>query len=287
MRESYLDIEGRRIWYSVYGVGAAGTPLLAVHGGPGFLSMPEVISDLSSARPVYFYDQYGCGRSGRAADASAYTMESYVEELEQVRRELKLDDVFIMAFSWGTALACAWMLRKQPAGVKGLILCGPLLSTPRWDADQRENISRMPDAVRQAIENGEAGADYGDAYQDAMMAYYYRHVCRLQPWPDYLNEALAQMNPDVYNTMWGPSEFTVTGTLRDLDLVPELHRITVPVLLVCGDNDEAGVKTVKDYQAAFPSAGMAVIPEASHLHHLEQPELFKAIVNGFMEAREQ
>jgi hypothetical protein len=31
---------------------------------------------------------------------------------------------------------------------------------------------------------------------------------------------------------------------------------------------------------------MAVIPRASHLHHLEQPEIFKAVVGGFLDAVE-
>jgi proline iminopeptidase len=282
MHEGFLMINGHRIWYSVYGEAKKGTPLLVLHGGPGFLSMPEVVRDLASDRPVYFYDQYGCGRSDRAQDRADYTVKGYVRELGEVRRKLGLARVYLMGFSWGTALACAYMLDREPAGVEGLVLCGPYLSTARWDGDQRANIARMPEEVRMAIEEGERKADYGDPYQAAMMEYYRRHVCRLDPWPDSLQKALSRLNPNVYQTLWGPSEFTITGTLRDLDLLPDLHRISRPVLLVCGDADEAGVKTVKDYQMAFPDARMAVIPHASHLHQIEQPRIFKAVVRGFL-----
>lgn len=213
-------------------------------------------------------------------------MEEYVKELAAVRRALKLDNVFLLGFSWGTALIGSYLLQEGTAGVKGIILSGPLLSTARWDADQREHISRMPEDVRKAIEHGEAAADYGEAYQEAMMAYYYRHVCRLQPWPETLQTAFGGLNADVYNAMWGPSEFTCTGTLKDLDLVPDLHRITLPVLLTCGDNDEAGVKTVKDFQLAFANASMAVLPDASHLHHIEQPELYKLAAGRFLAAHD-
>jgi proline iminopeptidase len=209
-------------------------------------------------------------------------VKGYVRELGEVRRKLGLARVYLMGFSWGTALACAYMLDREPAGVEGLVLCGPYLSTARWDGDQRANIARMPEEVRMAIEEGERKADYGDPYQAAMMEYYRRHVCRLDPWPDSLQKALSRLNPNVYQTLWGPSEFTITGTLRDLDLLPDLHRISRPVLLVCGDADEAGVKTVKDYQMAFPDARMAVIPHASHLHQIEQPRIFKAVVRGFL-----
>ena len=282
MREGFIEVGGKNIWYSLYGENQKSTPLLVVHGGPGFVTMPQVVSDFSKDRPVYFYDQLGCGKSDRAEDNSFYTVDYYVNELAEVKRRLNLDDVYLLGFSWGTALICSYMLYEKPAAIKGLILCGPLLSTPRWDADQRANISDMPDRIREAIESGEDAQDYGENYQSAMMEYYYKHVCRLHPWPDYVEDALSKLNPDVYNTMWGPSEFTITGTLKDFDLLPRLDEIGLPVLLTCGDYDEAGVKTVKDYHMAFPDASMAVIPYSAHLHHIEQPEIFKAIVNNFL-----
>jgi len=282
MREGFIERDEGRIWYSAYGEGGAATPILALHGGPGFLSMPQVVSDLAEKRPVYFYDQLGCGRSDRAPDPTCYSVERYVEELAEVRLRLGLTSLYLMGFSWGTALACSYALRHGLDGLEGLILCGPYLSTARWDADQRANISRMPMAARDAIEAGERSGDFGKAYEDAMMEYYARHVCRLSPWPDYLQDAFSRLNPDVYHSMWGMSEFTISGTLSGLDLVPDLPRLAIPVLLICGDDDEADPRTVKEYQSAFPDASMAVIPGASHLHHLERPEIFKAIVDDFL-----
>ncbi|HVO77690.1 MAG TPA: proline iminopeptidase-family hydrolase, partial [Methanomassiliicoccales archaeon] len=246
MREGFIESEGHRLWYSVYGEKKRGTPLLVLHGGPGFMSLPQVVSDLADERPVYFYDQLGCGRSERAAAKSYYSLDNYVNELAAVQQELELDEVILMGFSWGTTLACSYMLSKRPKGVKGMVLSGPYLSTARWDADQRENIARLPKKVREAIEEGERNASYGERYRAAMMEYYRRHVCILDPWPDFVQEALSKMSMDVYGTMWGASEFTITGTLKNLDLVPKLRKIEVPVLLTCGDRDEAGVKTVKD-----------------------------------------
>jgi proline iminopeptidase len=282
MREGFLELGYGKIWYSVYGEGLKGTPILAVHGGPGFLSMPQVISELAVDRPVYFYDQLGCGRSDKASDLDQYSIEHYVDELAEVRKSLGLTAVFLMGFSWGTALVCSYALERGLKGIAGLLLCGPYLSTSLWDRDQRANIARMPEASRNAIEHGEREGDFGEAYQSAMIEYYARHVCRLSPWPDCVQDAFSKLNPEVYNRMWGPSEFTITGTLRDFDLLPSLKKIAIPVLLVCGDNDEADPRTVKEYQLAFPDASMAVVPGASHLHHIERPELFKTIVKNFL-----
>ena len=284
MREGYINISRHRTWFAVYGYEKTGTPLLVLHGGPGFLTMTEVVRDLSVDRPVYFYDQFGCGKSERSVDKSDYSLETYLDELDSVIKELKLSNLYLMGFSWGAALACAYMIKKEHTGVSGLILCGPLLSTTLWYNDQRNLISQMPDSVRLAIETGEATADYGKDYQAAMMEYYYRHVCRLQPWPEFLNKAFSNLNTDVYEKMWGPSEFTISGTLRSLDLTPDLQMIKVPVILTCGDNDEVSVETLKDYQEAFPDARLTVIPDASHLHHIEQPDIFKVIVNQFLQS---
>ena len=282
MREGFVTTPNGKIWYSVYGEEQTKTPLLAIHGGPGFLSMTDGMEELWRDRPVDFYDQLGCGRSDRAADANFYSVANYVEELKTVRAALGLTEVVLMGFSWGCALTCAYLLAERPAGVRGVALCAPYLSTPLWDADQRKNIALMPPTIRMAIENGEATGDYGEDYQAAMMAYYERHICALSPWPDSLQAAMGLMNEEVYQAMWGPSEFTITGKLKDFDLTLRLGEIPQPVLLTCGDRDEAGVKTVKDFQLAFSNARMAVIPQAAHLHQLERPAIFTAVVQDFL-----
>lgn len=283
LKEGFVSTAGGRIWYGVYGEDRPGVPLLVVHGGPGFLTMTDTVREMADERPVYFYDQLGSGGSDRAPDPEYYSPDRFVDELEAVRAALPLAEVFLMGFSWGTALICAYMLAKRPPGVKGLILSAPFLSTPRWDRDQRAHIARMPAAVRSAIEEGEAAGDYGEAYQAAMMAYYRRHVCVLDPWPASLEEAFGRLSAEVYHTLWGPSEFTITGKLKDFDLMDRLGAIAEPVLLTCGDADEADPATVRAYQLAFPRAAMAVLPWASHLHQIEQPDLYQRIVRDFLQ----
>jgi proline iminopeptidase len=244
--------------------------------------MPEGLESLWQERPVWFYDQLGCGRSDRASDPAFYSVAYYVEELALLREALGLGEVFLMGFSWGCALTCSYVLEKRPAGVRGILLCAPYLSSPAWDADQRRNIALMPPEARAAIEAGEATGDYGEAYQEAMMAYYRRHLCLLDPWPPCIEEAFPKLNPEVYQTLWGPSEFTITGKLKDFDLTERLGQIRQPVLLTCGDRDEAGVATVKGFQQRFPEARMAVIPMASHLHQIERTAIFAALVRDFL-----
>jgi proline iminopeptidase len=110
VREGFIEVGGKNIWYSLYGENQKSTPLLVVHGGPGFVTMPQVVSDFAKDRPVYFYDQLGCGKSDRAEDSYFYSVDYYVRELAEVRRRLNPDDVYLTGFSWGTALICSYML---------------------------------------------------------------------------------------------------------------------------------------------------------------------------------
>ncbi len=284
VKEGFIDVTGGRVWYRIAGADKPGIPLLVLHGGPGathdYLTSLEALAD---ERPVIFYDQLGGGNSDRPADPGLWTVSRFVEELEQVRTALQLKQLHILGQSWGTMLGVEYMLRKKPTGVHRLILSAPYLSTARWVADQRQAIKQLPAAVQETILAHEASGDFASpAYQETMLAFYRKHLCRLDPWPDNLNRTMEKMGIEVYMQMWGPSEFTMTGSLAKADLCGQLNQITIPVLFTCGEFDEATPATTRFYQELIPGAKIYVFKDASHSHHLEKPDEFNAVVRAFM-----
>ncbi|WP_422487144.1 proline iminopeptidase-family hydrolase [Gudongella sp. DL1XJH-153] len=282
VKEGFIETEKGRIWYSVYGEDKKGVPLLVVHGGPGFLSMPQVIKDLADERPVYFYDQLGCGKSDKAENPEEYSVENYVRELDEVIRDIGLSEVILFGHSWGAGLVCSHLLDMKPEVVKKLVLSSPYLSTPKWEEDMKKLVSKLPESMVEIVRKAEETNEYGEEYFGVMMEFYKRHMYTHIPFPDYLMEAFGAINQEVYGMLWGPSEFEITGKLKSFDLSPRLGEITVPVLLICGDQDEMDVRTIRDFQMAIPNAQMAVIPDAGHMNHLEKPEIFKAIARDFL-----
>jgi len=283
-REGYLDLKHGRVWYAMYGLEAPGIPLLTLHGGPGAPhDYLEPLAALADERPVIFYDQLGCGNSDRPEDCSLWTVEYFMEELAQTRENLNLERVHLLGQSWGCMLATEYLLSGQRKGVESLIYSSPCLSSPRFIADQRAHLANMPDEARSVIEACEAHGDFANpAYEEAMMAYYAKHVCRLDPWPDCMNRTLEKLGHAVYGSMWGPSEFTMTGTLKDYDLTGRLNEIKLPTLLICGRHDETPPETTAYYQSLLPDAEMVVIEDASHECHLEQPEIYLAALRKFL-----
>ena len=283
-REGFIPVPGGNVWFRMFGADKPGTPLLVLHGGPGIphdYLLP--VSALADERPVVFYDQLGCGNSDKTEDHSLLTVERFIEELARVRAALGLDTVHILGQSWGSMLAVEYMLAKPPAGVRSLILSGPCLSASRWKADQRQYVSELPKKTRETILRNEAAGTFSDPeYQDAMMEYYRLHVCRLDPWPDCLMRSMERFALPVYQYMWGPSEFTITGTLRGFECSERLRRISAPVLFTCGRYDEATPGTTAYYQEMLPGSELRVFENASHSHHLEQEPEYLAVVRKFL-----
>lgn len=282
--EGYIATETGRIWFKIAGTGRIGIPLLLLHGGPGAShDYFESLAALADERPVIFYDQLGCGNSDRSEDMSVYTVENYVKEVGEVRRALGLDEVHILGQSWGGGLAAAYFIEEQPVGAKSLILSSPLLDSERWISDQKKYLSGMPADIQEKVRVGEETGDYDSAdYQEAMNEYYAIHLCRLDPWPPLLVRAFEKISLPVYMHMWGPSEFTCTGTLKNFSLTGNLGEIDVPVLFICGEYDEAAPSTMKYFQDLVDNSELLVIEDASHENHIEKEDEYVSAVRNFL-----
>ena len=82
--------------------------------------------------------------------------------------------------------------------------------------------------------------------------------------------------------MWGPTEFTVTGTLLDFDRTDRLHELELPVMFIVGRYDEVRPETMFEYQRLIPGSVVEVIEDAGHMIMEDQPERFNAAVQEFL-----
>src|SRR5262249_20028114 len=108
------------------------------------------------------------------------------------------------------------------------------------------------------------------------------------PWPEYVQRALSpeKMGQQVYVHMNGPSEFSITGTLKTYERVDRLKEITTPTLFICGRYDEATPAATEYYHRNAPGSEFEVIENASHLSWTEQPAAFIRTVGEFVRRSE-
>jgi len=118
-------------------------------------------------------------------------------------------------------------------------------------------------------------------YEEAAMVFYRRHLCRLDPWPDFVNRSFELANLELYGALWGNTEFNATGLLKDYDASSRLARIEAPTLYTCGEFDESTPAACTRFAELTPNAEVRLIPGASHMAFAESPALYMSILREF------
>lgn len=288
-----IPFRGFSTWVRVVGERESGgkAPLLVLHGGPGAAhDYLEPLGELAgTGRRVVFYDQLGCGRSSHPHDPSLWSVELFVEEVAAVREALGLDRVHLLGQSWGGMLAMEVALSRAP-GLVSLVLANAPASMPLWVAETgRLRAGLPPEAQAILLRHEEAGTTSDPGYEEAMQPFYRRHVCRVEPLPEFVQRSFAQLaeDPEVYHVMNGPSEFHVTGKLRGWDVSSRLGEIRLPTLVLGGVHDEASPVVTAAVHQGIPGSEYVLFEESSHMPHVEEPARFRDVVAGFLERAER
>ncbi len=285
--EGYVEVEGGEIWYKVLGEGTA-TPLLLIHGGPGGTHRYFYeLEPLSKERPIILFDQLGTGRSGYHTDTTLLKVDKFVEQVHQLKKHLKLDEFYVLGHSWGAALELEYY-QAHPEGIEAIIFSSPYVSTPIWTADADTLIMNLPDSVQAYIAVAEESGDYASKeYQYANDLYWSRFGLRSEFKQHPLDTVPAPSNSFIYNYMWGPSEFTAVGTLKNYDNSEALNDVKVATLFVTGEYDEARPETVRRFHQMVPGSQFAVIENAGHSTARDNSEQYNEVIKAFMNKLEE
>jgi L-proline amide hydrolase len=291
--EGTLDWDAGTTWYRVVGDGER-PPLVLLHGGPG--APHDYLEPLASlaretGRACVFYDQIGCGRSQHMPDAPRefWTVELFCRELEALIEHLGIGDRYhVLGQSWGGMLGMEHAVRR-PAGLRSLVVANSPASIALWIEEANRLRTELPPDVQETLTRHESdGTTDSSEYQQAMMVFYERHLCRIVPFPEELQRTFDKLeeDPTVYQTMNGPSEFHVVGKLLGWDITPRLGEVEVPVLVISGEYDEATPAVVQPLVDALRDVRWELFEGASHSTHLEDPQRFRALVTSFLAAND-
>jgi len=291
--EGFIPFRGHRTWYRVHGDGEerGRQPVLVLHGGPGLpCDYLEPLADLAaSGRRIIFYDQLGCGNSDHVDDPSLWTVELFVEEVVAVRRALGLEAIHLLGHSWGGMLALEYVLTR-PVGITSLVLASATPSMPLLVTELHRLRDELPAEIREIIGRCEAnGTTDSEEYGEAVSAFLDRHFCRLPSLPDCLARSFAKLGeaPQVCQTMFGTAQFDVTGTLNRWDASSRPPEIKVPTLLTSGRHDQMTPMVTNMLHEGIRGSEWALFEDSSHMAHLEEPALYRAVILEFLERVER
>lgn len=278
---------GGRVYVRVNGdLAGPRAPIVMIHGGPGgtHASFLEALP-LADERAVILYDQLDTGRSDRPGNRANWRVPRFVDELEAIRSGLGVARWHVLGASWGGTIALEYGARR-PAALAGLALASPLVSTRSWLADATALIGDLPPAIRQALERcGALTLAQPPVTCDApTRAFYAAFNRRLPAAADVAAYSQGVSgNRDMYQAMWGASEFVSSGSLKDYDGEPLLAKLEGKrTLFLCGQYDEARPVTTGAFAARVPGAEFAVVPGAAHGLFNDRPAETIALLRGWL-----
>ncbi|WP_298216776.1 proline iminopeptidase-family hydrolase [Acidocella sp.] len=270
-----------------YSFGSGPEVLFCLNGGPGLPC--DYVRDSHSflaenGYRVVAFDQLGCGASDRPTDPRLWTLDRYVEEVETVRTRLNLGIVHLLGQSWGTWLGIEYAL-TYPEAFKTITLANGAANIPHLITElERLRYALGHETVAMMQRHEAEGTTDHPEYQGAIAVLNYRHVCRLQDWPEAVKASLDDWNQGPYNAIQGPNEFCYTGSIKDWNRVPDLHRLTQPALVMCGLHDELTPACSRLIHQNLPQSRIKVFQNSSHMPFWEEPEEYQKTLRAFLDA---
>lgn len=287
-RELMVPVEGGQIYVRVNGdLNSRRAPLVYMHGGPGGNHIGLLpLTALADERAIILYDQLDSGRSDAPEDPKNWRVPRFVDELDRIRDALGVKQWHVGGGSWGGTLALEYGARRRPE-LRGLIVQSPLVSTRSWIADADRLRTLLPPATRDTLAACDTPAPPEAAVCDAATRDYYAEHVRRSKGRNAELAAYAAGQPRragqvIYEKMWGKSEFSASGTLKDYDGEPLLAKLNGPrTLFVCGEYDEATPQTVAAFARRTPGATFREVKGAAHAILADRPGEFLAIVRDW------
>jgi len=266
-----IQVDGKyNVWTKKIGDGKI--KVLLLHGGPGFShDYFECFEDFLPKEGIefYYYDQLGCGNSDKPTDTTLWNIPRYVEEVEQVRKGLGLDNFYLLGHSWGSMLAMEY-LQKYQTHVKGAVLSNMTAGINNYVAYSATLKDKFFTAAEKAKYDSlyKAGKYDSPEFQNLLMNKLYVHViCQLpvEKWPEPLMRAFTKANNQIYMQMQGVDEFHVTGNFKNWEMWDRLPLIKVPTLVLGGMNDEMNPADMRREGSLIPNSRTYLCPNGSHL----------------------
>jgi proline iminopeptidase len=297
MQEGFVNAHGVLIYYQIIGQGA---PLMIVHGGPGASHdylMPYLLP-LVRTNQIIFIDERGSGRSEKLEDATQYTVENMVEDVESVRVALHLGKISLMGHSYGGVLAQAYAFKYQQ-NLTHLILGGTFYSTTEMNKVLAAEKNSMPPEALAKLQDLEKAGLFGKG-KDWEKGRYPDDYAKLA-WGDGYFPYLYQKRPDanydpasgnttnsweLYREMWGSNgEFVIDGNLKSVEYLDKLSSIHVPTLLICGDHDESNPSLSRTMHEKIAGSKLVVVPQAGHMAFVDQPNFYIKALTEFLKGK--
>ncbi|THH26839.1 hypothetical protein EUX98_g7346 [Antrodiella citrinella] len=219
--------------------------------------------DLSSSRPVVFYDQIGNSRSTHLPDkpASFWTIDVFLDELENLLHHFEIISNYdLVGHSWGGMMAAELVIRRQPSGLRRI-------------------VARIKCSAGEGIPSGYPGcySCWHEGFQGLWLSLEQgreKRGCLVRPLPEEYVYILDLM----FGAMFA-------GELNDWDITDKLHLIRQPTFVINGTQDISQDFVVAPFFRYIPRVKWVTLENTSHLPMWEVRDRYNKLVEEFLDTQ--
>ena len=272
----YANIRDVTLYYEIHG---KGDPLICLPGGPGgdHTIYKKTHMGLSAYNQLILFDPRGCGNSS-TSPVEDYTIENYVEDVEELRKYLKLDKINLLGKSYGGMVAQHYAL-IYPDSINKIIF----VATSTSHHAQKEAVKNLesrgtPEQIKigKKLLNGtfKDQADIDDNF--AIMRSLYSDAAKGKS----IDEIKSEDNPKL---SFEPFTYGFKTFIRTYNFEPMLKNILHHALVIGGDHDwVCDPKYSKILAEKLPNATLLIL-DAGHSIDCDQPKQYFQAIKVFLE----
>lgn len=277
--EGFIHGDGANLYYKTIG---NGEPIVILHGGPGLdhtYLLPQ-LKELSDQHKIIFYDQRATGRSTGFVDSVSMSPHQFVEDLETLRKELKINKLNLLGHSWGALLSMHYA-STYPNNVNTLIL----VNTPGPTAEYFNDFITQRTLRTTHLDS----LDYGRIMSDPGFAA--GSISSMQEYIRTVFKAYLFDRKNIDRLTITFNELTARNILPifymslkfyPFDLRTSLATVQCRTLIIHGDHDVIPVQYAEQVRSTIRGSKLIVFKDCGHFPFVEHHDQFIRSVKDFM-----
>lgn len=283
-KEFFVDVGDAKLFCRVMG---EGSPVIILNGGPGMSQeyLMPYLSKLSNQHQVLMYDQRGSGESIGEINDDSITMQTYVDDLDKIRRAVGYKKVTLLGHSFGSLLAMNYA-GQHPEFVEKLVLSNSMAATSEdfskfleeWGKRVAPHMEELK-TMRESKSFISGDPEVHSKYVKLMFQSYMRDPKNAENLRVKFTTKSARDGFKVHE-LFGKNLFS-----KPYDINSQLANVKCPVLIIHGDSDPVPLATANHLNKQMTNSQLVVLRDCGHFAFVEQPDEFIKTVNKFLDKK--
>jgi proline iminopeptidase len=280
----FLTVYGIKLWIEIHGTGP---PFVLCHGGPGgydyLAPLANMVDDLCT---IIRYDQRG---SGRSTHVGPYDVQTQIDDLDALRRQLNIKSWIVGGHSWGASLALAYSARF-PQHVEALVYMSGTGINPEWhEVYRQKRFAALSETDRDKFHQLRIRLELADGEEYDKVTREIRiltsktdlaDIKYIDKIPSFDKYSISNKANELINNDW--DIYMVRDEFRE-----SVKHLAVSVLFLHGEQDPRSISFIKELVSYVPDSTFIPIPNSGHYPYIEQPGKTRAELRKFIKEKVQ